>query len=106
MVLCHMEGLGVHGRKKRQRKEDKNLYTPTVRIQATVYTVQAHLSASLFSSVHSVEHIVSSLKMPRTKLFFCLCVCMCGSAMIYERANQSSTLRTDFVIQTQRHSGY
>ncbi len=42
-----------------------------LRIQATVYTVQAYLSVSLFASVHFIQHIVSSLKLPATKLFFC-----------------------------------
>lgn len=77
-------------------------------MQGTVHTVQAHLSVSLFPSVQHIEHIVSSLKLHETKLFFFgrLCVCMCGCRDdMRTRQDQSSTLCTDFVIQTAEHSG-
>lgn len=76
-AFCHMKGLGgAHADKQR-----------------TVRTVLARLS--LFSSAHYKEHIVSSFKLPGTKLLFsCLRVSMCRSATKYKCAKQSSNTHT------------
>lgn len=92
MVLWHMIGLGVHGEIKKGGQACLPIALNQSRMQAPVRTVQAHLSVSLFPSVQYTEHIVSSLKLPETKASPIRVVCMCGSAMTCDRANQASTL--------------
>lgn len=60
-------------------EEKEAMYTAAVR------TIAARLSLSLFPSVHYKEHIVSSFKLPDSKLFFFLpflCACACVFACV------------------------